>query len=84
MSLVPASSPVQLPGAGTVQSRGPQQDRVSQVRQSRRLAEACSVPGLGSALCSEEAYGLAPMETACQPELAGTGLAASADGATAR
>lgn len=63
-----------------MQSRGPQQDRVSQVRQSHRLGEACSVPGLGSALCSEGAYGLAPTEMAC---LAGTSLAASGDGATA-
>ena len=62
--------------------QGPQQGRLSQVRQPRRLAEACSVPGLGSALCSEGACRLAPMETACQPELMGMGLAASADGAT--
>ena len=41
------------------------------------------MPGLGSALCSEGACRLAPVETACQLDLARTGLAASEDGATA-
>ena len=71
------------PRSGHSAKQGAAAGQVSQACQSRRLAEACSVPSLGSALCSEGACGLAPVETACQLDLARTGLAASEDGATA-